>query len=179
MKTIPLLLVALAAYLHRGLPWTIAHEMVHTQQDYPWLGSMTGGPTFLRGTLLRRSIMEGSADFIAELLTGQPKRNTYAESHEAELWRQFRRDANSKDYSQWLYNGWNAKALGHRPADLGYWMGYRITKSYYERAADKRQAIREILTIRNFDRFLAASHYNGGAIDSSASAARNAVRPSL
>ena len=145
-----------------GLPWTIAHEMVHTQQDYPWLGSLTGGPKFLRGTLLRQSIMEGSADFIAELITGQPKRNRYAESHEGELWRQFRRDAGSKDYSQWLYNGWNARALGDRPADLGYWMGYRITKSYYEQAADKRQAIEDILTIRDFDRFLAASGYTGG-----------------
>ena len=148
----------------RGLPWTIAREMVHTQQDYPWLGSMTGGPKFLRGTLLRQSIMEGSADFIAELLTGQPKRNTYAESHEAELWGEFRRDAKSKDYSLWLYNGWNAKALGDRPADLGYWMGYRITKSYYEHAADKRQAIQDILTIRDFDKFLAASGYTGGAM---------------
>jgi hypothetical protein len=92
--------------------------------------------------------------------------------------RQIRRDAHNKDSGLWLYNGWNAKALGDRPADLGYWIGYRITKSYYEHAADKRQAIQEILTIRNFDRFLAASHYNGGATDSSAAAARNAVGPS-
>ena len=35
----------------------------------------------------------------------------------------------SVNYSLWLYNGWNAKALGDRPPDLGYWMGYRITKS--------------------------------------------------
>jgi hypothetical protein len=42
-------------------------------------------------------------------------------------------------------------------------MGYRITKSYFERASDKRQALRDILTIKDFDRFLAASGYDGGA----------------
>jgi hypothetical protein len=42
-------------------------------------------------------------------------------------------------------------------------MGYRITKSYFERASDKRQALRDILTIKDFDRFLVASGYDGGA----------------
>lgn len=146
-----------------GLPDMIAHEFVHTQQDYPWTGMMTGGPAFLRGTVLRHSIKEGSADLIAETLTGHPRHNAYGEAHEAELWRDFQRDARSKDYGPWLYNGRNVKARGERPPDLGYWMGYRITKAYYENAPDKQQAIREILSIRDFDAFLAASGYSGGA----------------
>ena len=44
-----------------------------------------------------------------------------------------------------------------RPADLGYWMGYRIARGYYRRAADKAQAIRDMLRIRDFDAFLEAS----------------------
>ena len=52
---------------------------------------------------------------------------------------------------------------GDRPGDLGYWMGYLIAKAYYERARDKAKAIREILTIRDFDRFLEASGYQGPA----------------
>lgn len=147
-----------------SLPRTVAHELVHTQQHYPLWGSMTGGPVFLRGTLLRHSIMEGSANFIASLLMGRPDSNAWAESHEGELWSEFRRDAHSHDYSRWLYNGWNRKALGDRPADVGYWMGYRITQSYYDRATDKKKAIDDILSIRDFDRFLADSKYNGGAV---------------
>ena len=136
----------------------VAHEFVHTQQDYPWIGIFTGGPSFLRGSLLRQSIMEGSANLIAELVTGVPNRNEYAESHEAELWAAFSREMEDKDYSRWLWNGGNPKR-GDRPADLGYWIGYRITKSYYDRSPDKARAIHDILTIHDFDRFLSASGY--------------------
>lgn len=146
-----------------SLDWIVAHELVHTQQDYPWLGSMNGGPEFLRGSLLRHSITEGSADFIASLVTGRPDSNVWAEEREAELWEQFRHDADSHVYSQWLYNGWNRKALGERPPELGYWMGYRITQSYYHNAPDKTKAIADILSIRDFTAFLAASKYNGGS----------------
>lgn len=155
-----------------NLPRVVAHELVHTQQDFPFFGSMTGGPAFLRGTLLRQSIMEGSANFIASLLMDRPDSNAWAESHEAELWAEFRRDAHSHEYSRWLYNGWNRAALGDRPPDVGYWMGYRIAQSYYEHAADKKKAIADMLLIRDFDRFLADSRYTGprasGMADSAA-----------
>jgi len=151
-----------------GLAWTVAHEMAHTQQHYPFFGAMNGGPTFLRGSLLRHSIMEGSDDIVAELLTGQPKRNSYGEAHEAALWQEFQHDAQSRSYDRWLYNGWDVSGRGDRPADLGYWIGYRVAKSYYDRATDKSRALREILSIRDFDRFLAASGYDGRAAASGA-----------
>jgi hypothetical protein len=142
-----------------NLPRVVAHELVHTQQNFPFFGSMTGGPSFLRGTLLRQSVMEGSANFIASLVMDRPDTNAWAQSHEAELWAEFRRDAHSHDYGRWLYNGWNRAALGGRPPDVGYWMGSRITRSYYDRAADKKKAIGDILSIRDFDRFLVDSKY--------------------
>jgi hypothetical protein len=148
-----------------GISSIVAHELVHTQQRFPFIGAVTGGPSILkplRGTVLRHSIKEGSANFIAELLTGEPHRNAYGEAHEAQLWEEFQREANTKDYSRWVYNGWNKKALGDRPADLGYWVGYRITKSYFDNASDKQQAIRDILSIRDFNHFLEVSKYSGG-----------------
>ncbi|TMI66321.1 MAG: hypothetical protein E6H07_10615 [Bacteroidetes bacterium] len=48
-----------------------------------------------------------------------------------------------------------------RPKDLGYWMGYKITKAYYTKATDKTKAIQEILNIKDFTSFLADSGYNG------------------
>jgi uncharacterized protein YjaZ len=145
-----------------GVPKTVAHEFVHTLQDYPWLGALAGGPSFLRGTVLRYSIMEGSASFIADLVTGSHSHNEWAEAHEAELWSDFQRDLHSKDYGLWLYNGRDTRR-GERPPDLGYWMGYRIVESYYLRASDKLRALHEILTIRDFDEFLRASGYSAPA----------------
>ncbi|MEP6622569.1 MAG: DUF2268 domain-containing putative Zn-dependent protease [bacterium] len=155
-----------------GIPGAIAHELTHTQQDYPYWGSLTGGPAFLRGSVLRNSIKEGAADLLKEIITGESIRSTYGEAHEQELWTAFQRDANSKDYRLWLYNGWNAKELGDRPNDLGYWMGYRISKAYYDHASDKQQAISDILSIRDFPAFLLKSGYAGVSEAARASAGR-------
>lgn len=140
-----------------GLPWLVAHELVHTQQRYPLMGALTGGPRFLRGSVLRHSIAEGSADFIAELVTGRPVVNAYAEAREAQIRNDFLRDAGTKEYGNWLYNGGSEGRPESVPADLGYWVGYRITKSYYERALDKQVALEEILSIRDFEAFLRSS----------------------
>lgn len=148
------------------LPVLTVHELVHTQQHYPIFKVITGGPGFIRGTVLAQSIKEGSADFLAELATGQiaaPGRDAYGDAHEEQIWHDFQHDMHERDYSRWIYNGWNQKALGDRPADLGYYVGYRITKSYYDRATDRRKAIRDILEIGDFDRFLRASGYAGGS----------------
>jgi hypothetical protein len=61
---------------------------------------------------------------------------------------------NSKDLKGWLYSS----APG-RPNDLGYWMGYKITKAYYDQAADKKEAIHNIFRIKNFEKFLEQSGY--------------------
>jgi hypothetical protein len=143
-----------------GMVSTLLHEFVHTQQHYPLRGILTGGPRFLRGSLLRHSITEGSADFFVELVTGEVRHNPYAEAHEAELWLTFRREMHGSDYSRWLYNG-QYPARGNLPPDLGYWMGYRITKAYYERSNDKNQAVHDILNIQDFDDFLKRSGYDG------------------
>lgn len=146
-----------------GLEHTILHELMHVQQSYPSWGAMTGGPAFMRGTLLRHSIKEGAADFLVELVTGpfHGTRDAWAEAHAAQVWRDFQRDMRGTDLSGWLYNGWNQARLADRPPDLGYWIGREIVRAYYDRASDKSRAIRDILTIRDFDRFLRDSGYRG------------------
>jgi hypothetical protein len=145
-----------------GLPWTVAHELAHTQQRYPRWRMWTAGPPWLRATLLRQSLVEGTADVVAEILTGEPKHNAYGEAHERALWAEFQRDMHRGDYRGWLYNGRETRPADGRPPDLGYWIGYRIAKAYYDRSPDKTRAIREMLTIRDFEAFLAASGYRGG-----------------
>jgi hypothetical protein len=132
------------------VPHIVAHELVHYQQDYA-PGS----------TLLRQSLVEGVADFVGELISGKhinAAAQAYGDPHEAELWCEFRGQMHGTDTSGWMYN---AARSTDRPADLGYYVGYRIAKAYHERAADKRRAVAEMLKIRDFDAFLAASGYGG------------------
>jgi hypothetical protein len=143
-----------------GVPATAAHELAHTLQRYPFRG-VSSGPRFLQTTVLYQSLVEGTADLVAELLTGKPKRSSYGEAHEAELWRDFQRDMHSRDHSAWLYNG-RSQNGSDRPADLGYWMGYRIAKAYYDRSADKTAAVHELLTTHDFDALVLASGYDAG-----------------
>lgn len=134
------------------LPTIVAHELTHYQQRY----------TASTSSLLAQSIREGSADFVSELLTGTTINalvHSYGDAHERELWHEFSAEMNGTDYSRWLYNGGTVTATADRPADLGYYVGYQISRSYYDGHADKRQALRDILTIGDFRGFLTASGY--------------------
>ncbi|HEY0306312.1 MAG TPA: DUF2268 domain-containing putative Zn-dependent protease [Longimicrobiales bacterium] len=130
------------------LPCIMVHEMMHAQQNY------RRDPS-----LLAQVLTEGVADFITMKAIGcvQTAAATYAygEAHERELWLQFQQEMNGTDISQWLYNG-NIK---DRPDQLGYWMGYQIAEAYYERAADKQRAIRDLLNIQDYRALLHASRY--------------------
>ena len=84
----------------------------------------------------------------------------YARGKEAAIWSDFRTDINlgeNDDFANWLYAG---KRKDDRPADMGYYIGYVITKSYYDKAKDKTQAIADILNIKDCKIFLAQSGYS-------------------
>jgi hypothetical protein len=130
-----------------SVPHIVAHEIVHYQQK-----SLGANPT-----LLANVIHEGSADFLAEMISGRHINehvHRYAIPRRAQLWKEFKEKMHGKDLDGWLYS-----SPADRPQDLGYWIGYEITKAYYDKATDKRQAIREILQVIDFDAFLAKSGY--------------------
>lgn len=131
------------------LPYIVAHELIHAQQSP---GSAD--------TLLAAALNEGVADFVGQLISGEtinPHLHAFARVRHAELWRDFEKDMHGRDLSHWLYQGENA--TGERPADLGYYMGFRIAEAYYTQHRDKRAAVREMLSIRDPAAFLAASGY--------------------
>lgn len=131
------------------IPYIVAHELVHFQQRYPADDQR----------LLAHAIKEGAADFIGERIAGRHINghlHNYGDPRERALWQQFQADMLGEDYSDWLYQGAAAKG---RPADLGYYIGYRICAAYYAAQVDKQQAISDILNIDNFDRFLSDSGY--------------------
>ena len=91
--------------------------------------------------MLEGSLMEGAAEFTAELIAGKVAYAYFDDmtrGREKEIETAFVVDMDSSDTSRWLYNG-----TVDKPGDLGYWVGYRITKAYYQRASDKRRALRE------------------------------------
>jgi uncharacterized protein YjaZ len=57
----------------------------------------------------------------------------------------------------WIANG--QQETPTKPCDLGYYVGYRIVQAYYNKAADKKQALAHILTLRDPKAFLAESGY--------------------
>lgn len=141
-----------------SIPVIIAHEHTHVLQ------ARTEGilqkPT---KTLLDQALIEGIADFVGELASGTNVNEwlrAYAVPREVALWNEFKLEMGGTNVSRWLYNQGNASA--DRPGDLGYFIGYQIAKAYHDRATDKRDALRQIIEVRDGTAFLAASGYTAG-----------------
>jgi uncharacterized protein YjaZ len=132
-----------------NIPYIVAHELIHFQQTFP-----SNNPT-----LLQQSIIEGSADFIGSLISGgtiNEAANKYGNTYADRLSREFVEKMNGTDYADWLYG---TTKKDDRPNDLGYWIGYRIVEQYYNQATNKKQAIYDILNIKDYGQFLKKSGY--------------------
>lgn len=126
----------------KHIPVTVSHELVHFNQQ-----NMKDG-----NTLLWKSIREGSAEFIAELISGSTDANYQDfKGKELEIWNDFKND---KDKSIW--RSWQ-QASDSRPRNAGYWMGYIICKAYSEEIGDKEKAVKDILSIQDYAAFLEKS----------------------
>jgi hypothetical protein len=77
-----------------------------------------------------------------------------------EIDRKFLADADRTDISDWLYDG---VGTPEKPGDLGYWVGYRIARAYYDKAADKRAALRTLLDLENPKAILVESGWQPGS----------------
>jgi uncharacterized protein YjaZ len=137
----------------------VLHEVAHVQS-----GLLQGIDVYRRiygpgQTLLALALREGSADFMAKLLSGRHTSGAaeaYGLQHERALWQRFSEEMHAREPGDWM---WVRPRDTERPVDLGYWIGYRIVQSYYDNAADKRQAVVDILNLTDFAGFLAASGY--------------------
>lgn len=131
----------------------IAHEYIHSQQNKALADDV-------HPTVLERSLLEGAAEFMGEMTSGglsSPAVVEQAKGHELEIETRFVADEDKTDLSDWVDNTTSEK-LG----ELGYWVGYRIMKSYYQHAPDKRRAIREIVQMSDPHAFLAKSGWRPG-----------------
>lgn len=134
------------------------HEYVHTQQQRA---------DFQKINVLTSSIREGACDFIAELVTGIPLKHSYLQyglANEQRVWEAFERDMFTQKRDDWVSTGNNPKLMA---PDLGYFVGYQICKAYYDKMADKKQAVKDIIELDFSDDekvklFWHRSRYKGG-----------------
>jgi len=106
-----------------------------------------------------QSIREGAADFVSMEIAGtniNPKVYEYGNAHLEELKEEFYNAMDQSDLSQWLYNGSKSKS---RPADLGYFMGFKICEAYYKQAPDKVKALEELMRCEDPGRILKESGF--------------------
>jgi hypothetical protein len=131
----------LAADVGERFTHIVAHELVHVQQPASQVDAPPGS------TLLFQALVEGGAEFVAELTSGDVSyghMKTWTRGKECAIEAAFQADALGADYSKWLYNGFGTP---DKPGDLGYWAGYRVAKAYYAHASDKRAAISALLAV--------------------------------
>jgi hypothetical protein len=133
--------------------FVIAHEYGHIEQ----LPAIADDE---HPTVLEASLIEGGAEFTAELIAGQVSNlqlRAQARGREKEIEEALVADEDKTDLGAWLYN-----STPTQPRDLGYWVGYRIVKSYCLHAHDKTQALREIFGMTSPHQFLAQSGWYPG-----------------
>jgi hypothetical protein len=135
------------------LPLIVVHELTHTQTRQNNVGKVP--------QMLAKCVREGAADFMTELTTGSTINawaKDWADARHDELFQRLARDMAAKpdDASHWVYN---YSTAGDEPADLGYWIGAEICRSYYTKSTDKAQAIRDIVTLVDMEKILRNSAY--------------------
>lgn len=115
------------------------HELVHTFQKEGEIN------------ILSKAIKEGSCDFIAELALDKKFTSPYIDygykNHEA-IRSDFKKEMLSQRFGNWFYNG----DRNENP-DLGYFIGYVITKKYYENSINKKKAVKAIIELDFNDEF--------------------------
>lgn len=158
--------------------YLVLHEFTHTQQ---WtqrnismlLKDEQSANAYMAShkELLGKCLEEGMADFVAELVLEQRLSDrfpdgyiAFGEKNERAVWEEFEKDMR-QDFDQrkgWLYA--EREISGKRCRDLGYFVGYRICKSFYDKSVDKKQALKHMiglnLTDEHANAFLLSSGYN-------------------
>lgn len=133
----------------------IAHEYVHVQQPAAQIEDPAA-------TLLEAALIEGIAEFVGERISGSTSMThlqRFTTGHEREIETAFVADMDKRATdTQWMYD----QSVPVERRDLGYWVGYRIARAYYQNAKDKRAAIAAIIDMSDPKAFLAKSGWRPG-----------------
>lgn len=125
--------------------YVVIHEFVHTLQNRS------------NDALLAHCLNEGACDFITEVISQKnpsetfPTANNYIDfgyKNEKAIWTEFKKFIKSNEkgkFFDWLYGNKGRNINDAQVKDLGYFIGYKICKAYYDKSIDKKLAIKEII----------------------------------
>jgi len=129
---------------YNNLDQMIAHEQVHVVQPDMFIGE----------SLLRLTLSEGIADFIAYKAVGKlgyQEAYEYGEQNLEILKKEWTADLNlpiKEVRPKWLFN-WGMKM--DKPYDMGYYMGFKIAESYYEHNGSNAETLRKMVYTEDFE----------------------------
>lgn len=139
----------------------MVHELAHFQQAMAMgiqkYAALYSTPDNLLGMCLR----EGGAEFVTGQVLGditQTRALEFIEKDEVLMKGKFLQDleTDTQNREYWL---WPWAGQKEYPKLLGYAMGYKINKAYYEQAPDKDAALQDILRMDDAEAFVTASGY--------------------
>lgn len=120
--------------------WVILHEYVHFLQK-------TG-----QRTVLGDALVEGSADFLANLVYGRRSvplpYTVFGDANRQQVVDRFLAEKDQTDFSNWTGNN-GTKYANDWVADLGYYVGEQIARGFYQNSADKKAAISALLDLKD------------------------------
>jgi hypothetical protein len=140
----------------------IVHELVHLSQ-------FKGNDEFLKtfkGTIQYIPLLgEGGAAFIADLVfdfkatigpgTFNAIQYKYCEENKVRLWQDYKNLTDVSKISDYFYKNTHLYPV----RSVGYYLGYQICKQYYEKAKNKRKAIKEIIEVTDYDKLVTESAF--------------------
>lgn len=140
----------------------ILHELIHLSQ-------FKGSAKFLqnfKGTIKYIPLLgEGGAAFITDLLfnfkatIGPGVFNTeqfeYCERNKYKLWSDYKSFKDNSMITGFFYSNNSAYPV----RSVGYYLGYQVCKQYYDKARDKKKAIKEIIEVTDYDKLVLDSSF--------------------
>ncbi|HVU56606.1 MAG TPA: DUF2268 domain-containing putative Zn-dependent protease [Puia sp.] len=120
----------------KHVAFTNTHEYVHTQQKTTQIDN-----------LLAQCVMEGVAEFVAVKATGEISAAPaigYGKDNMEKIRQKFETQLFNTGTGFWLYSD-AANEFGVR--DLGYYVGYAVCEKYYDKAPDKKLAIKQMIEL--------------------------------
>jgi hypothetical protein len=135
---------------------TIIHELVHVQQE---THGRAVAKSYHGDKLVHSVLREGIPSFVSKLVYPGGNDGIYVEyglQHETELKEKLKSELWQPETKYWLYN---SNSVIGQPIDLGYFMGARIANAYYENYSSNRDVIRQIIEIRQIEKFIDQSSY--------------------
>ena len=112
------------------------HEYVHTQQK-----------TTIGEILLGQTVIEGAAEFVAELALNTQSPNPqiqFGRENEERIKAKYELEMFSPNLYNWI---WNSAKNEFGMRDLAYFIGYRICESYYTGSNNKPEAIKQMIEL--------------------------------